>query len=721
MRLYFAPGFLFVIGIVTSLALLASVVFIATSQPWLGVRLGLDTTAVVLSRVDDTGPLNSQLPGTTLISVGGTNVAPVRLSPIDVIEEPDTIGNVDRLKAFYASQSQMFGALESGQVSLVLANAGTNTTVVAVPRNRRPMASLPLGFWTQLAVGFVGLVIGVWVTSVRPRDLAARMVLLAGIGLALSAWAAAIYSSREIALSHALFTTASRVNSTGTLIFGIGMVTLFLISPRVIVPKALLILPTVLIGGLIVFIQSVNWPNHVGALQDGVVVTMGALLVAIAAQIALNRRDPAARAMLGWLGLSVALGAGGFVLTIIIPTLLGQELWLAQSTAFLFFLIIYAGIALGVARYRLFDLCTWSFSVFFYGIGVALLLLLDAALIYGISVERAPAFGIALAVVGGVYLPMRRHAARWMGRKDPMSAEQLYRRVTEISFGTDALHKQSMLGRLWQDLFSLLSVTPLVGQDRVDTALVENGAALLIAPVLDLPALRLEWAENGTRLFSTQDLIRAKSINTFIDTSLRQNKTYLDAVEAERIRINRDMHDNIGLLLISALHVDNMDRKDALIRQTLADLREIVSNPDQSNRQLPQLIADLRAEISSHMDVADIAVDWHIDSLPDIGVDPLVVHTVQALMREGTNNIIRHSGGRKATIRIQSQGVDIAVSLRDDGRGIERNPLRDGTGLANLASRLARLGGTFDVASDTSGTTLTACIPLRWIGERAAE
>ena len=106
--------------------------------------------------------------------------------------------------------------------------------------------------------------------------------------------------------------------------------------------------------------------------------------------------------------MSVTLGAGGFVITAILPTLLGQEVLVQQSTAFLFFLLIYAGIALGVARYRLFDLPLWSAGILFYGLGVALLLFLDAVLIYGLSIGRAPAFATSLAVIGMLYLPLRR-------------------------------------------------------------------------------------------------------------------------------------------------------------------------------------------------------------------------------------------------------------------------------------------------------------------------
>lgn len=721
MRLYFAPGFVFVAGVVSNLILVAGVVYIATSQPWLGVQLSLIDGNATVSKISEHSTLPSQFLDARLVGLGGVQEPPVVIVANDLIEEPDMIGDSDQLRTFYAQQRRLFAALANDQVSLILSSEGTQHIVTVDVRDRRPIASLPLKFWMQLGVGFVGLFIGFWVICLRPRDLAAWMILITGLGLALSAGAAALYSSREIALGYNLFTMASRINGSGTLMFGIGILTLFLFYPRAIVPKFALALPALSIGSLIVFIQVVDWPRYVRLVQDGVAVIMFALLIAIAIQVIVNRRDPAARAMLGWLGLSVVLGAGGFVLTAIVPTLLGQELLLAQSTAFLFFLLIYAGIALGVARYRLFDLSAWSFGILFYGFGVTLLLLLDASLIYGLSVERAPAFGIALAVIGGIYLPLRRRVAQWISQEKRMPAEELYRRVTEISHALDPGQKQVALRLLWEDIFSPLSIYSPMSAASTDTALEENGAVLTIAPVRGMPALHLRWANRGRRLFSKRDMARAKSINAFIDTSLRQSQTYAEAVDTERTRINRDMHDNIGVLLVGALHAESSERKDALIRQTLADLREIISNPDQSHRPLPQLVADLRAEISSHLDAADIAVEWHYDGLPEIMVEPLVVHTLRSLIRESTNNIVRHSGASKVSIGIDIQNSGISVSLHDNGHGFDQSVVHQGNGFKNLLGRVAQLDGTFGVKSAASGTKISAVIPLGWGMERAAE
>lgn len=240
----------------------------------------------------------------------------------------------------------------------------------------------------------------------------------------------------------------------------------------------------------------------------------------------------------------------------------------------------------------------------------------------------------------------------------------------------------------------------------------EDGAALTIARVFGMPPLRLDWAKQGTRLFSSKDLTRAKTINGFIETSLQQNQIYLDAIYDERARINRDMHDNIGVLLVSALHDARSDRKNDLIRQTLTDLREIIAHPDKQKPALPSLIADLRAEASTHFEVADIAVEWRYSDLPDVDIAPPVVQTLRALFREGTNNVVRHSGAKNVLYALAYAAPDLVFSLRDDGRGFDPQNALKGNGIGNLTNRVATLGGKFDVKSDASGTVLFARFPI---------
>ncbi len=709
MRRFFAPGLIFVGCVLIFLALAALGVWLAASQPWLGLDLRANGAAVEVGAVDL--PTLAALQGAVLTDISAPGSDKIALDATDITAEPDQLADPDRMVAFFAKQDAIAGLIAGQQVTLGFARGGVPGQLDLTPAQTRPLADLPVALWTQLFVALVGLVIGAWVVSLRPRDPAAWLLLVAGVGLAMAAGAAALYSTRELALSYGLFAAASRFNTSGTLLFGIGMVTLFLIYPRRIVPGFGAALPALAIGAVTAFIQLNDWPRHLPMLQSAVAATMLALLVAIGAQVVVNRRDPASRAMLGWFGLSVALGAGGFVLTAIVPTLLGREVLVEQSTAFLFFLLIFAGIAVGVARYRLFDLATWSLSILSYGIGVVVLLLLDAALIYGLSLDRAPALGLSLAVVGLIYLPMRGRLAQWLRGDFVIPVETLFARVTQIAQVLDPDDRVALLRDFWRDVFNPLSITPLYGK-KPETALHDDGAGLTLGAVHLAPAMRLDWARGGRRLFSSADLEKARSINALIDTSIHAQQKYLEAITTERTRINRDMHDNIGVLLLSALHSSAVGRKDQLIRQTLTDLREIISNPDQSDRKLSLLLADLRAEIVDLFEAAGIQMDWHDGTERDVSLDSHTVHTVRAILREGASNVVRHAQASKVAVNIADTNARLEISLRDNGQGFNPDSRHAGQGFGNIAARIEAAGGQFTVSSEAVGTVICASLPL---------
>ncbi len=726
MRRYFAPGTQFAMAVMASLALAVGIIWLATQQPWLGVQLGVGSSGeIIIERVDRGSNVPAQFAGARLISLAPSEGATpdlraqtaLTLEPNDLIEEPDAIGTPELLSRFYARQDQMIMMMRSGPLVLEIERAGLRETIVVSSDAIRPLADLPIKLWLQLFVALTGVVVGAWVVCLRPRDGTAWMFLVAGVGLGMASSAAALYSSRELALSMSAFTTASRINSSGSLTFGIGMVTLFLNYPRRIVPRAVLWLPAAGIGGTIAFIQLNAWPRYVELLQNAIVTVMAILMATIVAQVIVNRRDPRARAMLGWLGLSIGVGAGGFVMTSIIPILLNLPPIIEQSTAFLFFLLIYVGIALGVLRYRLFDLATWSFGILFYGLGAALLLVLDAALIYGLGLDRAPALGVALAAVGVIYLPLREATRRWLRRNRTLPPEVLYQRITEIAHAMSPQQQQDLYNAFWTDLFNPLKLTALPRSSQIVTALQEDGASLTLAPAGCIAGLRLDWAHQGARLFSSEDLARAKALSAMIARSLDQHQEYVEAITTERLRINRDMHDNIGILLLGALHAGAAERKDMLIRQTLSDLREIISNPDQTGLPLTQLVADLRAEIIDHLEAVGIDVRWRDSGLPNAYLIPQISHTLRSFLRESTSNIVRHSSAQAVDIELSSVAEQLTVTVQDDGKGFEASTVRLGNGFKNLAARVEQLGGTFDLSSTPAGTRISICLSVEIMSE----
>ena len=104
------------------------------------------------------------------------------------------------------------------------------------------------------------------------------------------------------------------------------------------------------------------------------------VMIAIFASFALagvhwfvTRRDPVARAALKWFLLSWILGTGLFGIGILLPQLFGLDTSRFQGYAFLLFILVYAGLAFGILRYRLFELGDWWRRVLAGGLLAAML------------------------------------------------------------------------------------------------------------------------------------------------------------------------------------------------------------------------------------------------------------------------------------------------------------------------------------------------------------
>ena len=89
------------------------------------------------------------------------------------------------------------------------------------------------------------------------------------------------------------------------------------------------------------------------------------------------------------------------------------------------------------------------------------------------------------------------------------------------------------------------------------------------------------------------------------------------------------------------------------------------------------------------------------------------------VLQESLTNVHRHSRAASAEIKVEADAEQIAIEIRDHGRGMPREILeqvgdgtRLGVGLAGMRERIHELGGEFEVKSDENGTTIRATVPF---------
>jgi len=199
------------------------------------------------------------------------------------------------------------------------------------------------------------------------------------------------------------------------------------------------------------------------------------------------------------------------------------------------------------------------------------------------------------------------------------------------------------------------------------------------------------------------------------------------AVAEERLRISRDLHDLLGhSLSVIALKSELAGRTlesdppraareiaelEAVARRSLAEVRQAVTGYRQ-----PSLAAELAA---ARRMLASAGVDCRVDAPGSYDLPPEVDALLAWTVREGSTNIVRHSGARDARITVTLTGASASAELTDDGagppagHGTATADGGTGTGLAGLAERAGRLGGTLLAgAGRNGGFRVRVTVPL---------
>ena len=206
----------------------------------------------------------------------------------------------------------------------------------------------------------------------------------------------------------------------------------------------------------------------------------------------------------------------------------------------------------------------------------------------------------------------------------------------------------------------------------------------------------------------------------------------IGAQEAERARVARDLHDQIGQSLTSvllglrlvdgSLSAEPPDRDDA--RAHTDEVRALVAQALDEVRQLafelrPTVLDDVGLVAAVQRLAGDLAerfgvrVDVVLGGLDDdTRLPPEKETVVYRVVQESLTNVARHARATHATVEIAVDRERVRTTIVDDGVGFEvgDRPLRS-LGLAGMRERALLVHGHLDIVSTTSGTTVVLEVP----------
>ncbi|MCB0963826.1 MAG: hypothetical protein KDA98_11085 [Acidimicrobiales bacterium] len=202
--------------------------------------------------------------------------------------------------------------------------------------------------------------------------------------------------------------------------------------------------------------------------------------------------------------------------------------------------------------------------------------------------------------------------------------------------------------------------------------------------------------------------------------------TAIAAIEEERRRLRRDLHDGLGPTLSGlALTADAARNSieadpvgaDELLQRLRADavtavgeIRQLVYGMRPPALDELGLVPALRQQVASLHAAGGgpMAVEVEAPDLPDL---PAAVEVAAfRIATEAATNAARHSGTDRAWVRLCPKGEALEIEVRD--RGIPNGEWVPGVGLASMRERAAEVGGTLQVTREADGSTVRALLPL---------
>jgi signal transduction histidine kinase len=213
-----------------------------------------------------------------------------------------------------------------------------------------------------------------------------------------------------------------------------------------------------------------------------------------------------------------------------------------------------------------------------------------------------------------------------------------------------------------------------------------------------------------------------------LNTDLQQSRERLVvAIEEERRRLRRDLHDGVGPTLASLSHridaaadlvmsdpqasVGLLRELKGQIKSTLTEIRRLVYALRPPVLDEFGLVSAIREHTAPYAGPGGLAVSFEAaESLPDL---PAAVEVAAyRIALEAFTNIVNHAQASRCQILIQVEDSSLRVEITDDGTGIQEDAHR-GVGLSSMHERANELGGECLIENlPTGGTRVRARLPL---------
>jgi len=216
------------------------------------------------------------------------------------------------------------------------------------------------------------------------------------------------------------------------------------------------------------------------------------------------------------------------------------------------------------------------------------------------------------------------------------------------------------------------------------------------------------------------------------------SRRMIEAQEAERRRISRELHDQVGQILTAVkMNLHSLSAK-CTAPEILASIQDNMEVIDEAVDQVRDLSIDLRPLLLDDFGLP-IALSWYLDrqtkrcaiatefTTHSLCEDDRFSSELETacfrIVQEAVTNVVRHARATRIVVTLERNGSDLVLGISDDGAGFDLSVLRNGAatlGLRGMEERVQALGGLITINSAPSlGTEICARFPIRCAQSRS--
>lgn len=199
-------------------------------------------------------------------------------------------------------------------------------------------------------------------------------------------------------------------------------------------------------------------------------------------------------------------------------------------------------------------------------------------------------------------------------------------------------------------------------------------------------------------------------------------------IERERLRIARDLHDDLGARLTHISLMSGLAEKDphtpssresfqrisGMARELVAALSQTVWTVNPEHDHLEALVNYLCQLTQNISEPAHLRCRIHFCEVPgERRVTSETRHHVTLAVKEALHNAIKYSHATEIVLGIEFADPHLKISITDDGEGFDSATVVPGNGLANMRHRMSLLGGSVSIKSVAGeGATVRFVVPI---------